>query len=624
MRIPSRFRAETQYVKATEKKANVNLPMMAAVGNGDGATFRVAGRDNFYWVRLINDANRLTQCFSPAVALAYDDYIYVAKASDRKLTYYEFVSFIQASGGETSPILNARGIIIPDNVAQGFYIEDDDSVGAGTPEYLRIVTTDGSQAWVLNEGGADVDFRVEAVGISDAIEVRGNDGQITLGVLVAGLLEANAGGVVTSDYTVNSTVTMASGQDIDPTDASGQDLGDATHRWDLYTQDVIFGGASGTNIVTVPDNVADALHVIDAGGQRYWEIVSTNTNPHVLHNTLLGGPVFGFVVKNTSGGAATVGDVGYIDSAGEYKTIATANSAVAWCVVVVGGANNADIYVARRGRVTVTLNGNCAIGDYLYTSTTAGQAQPQSYVRSEVFAVALTANAAGAGGTCSALLLCHSIFVTLTSGIPVWRVSNHADTDFVAKIDDNAGAHGGTGLAATTVPYDTVTAGNENVLNTTAGQHAKVGLYNLTRATWRLIDSVDMVNDVINTVASADAWADNDDITIRSQTVTTAHAARHVELDFSQSSLPVLARALFLQAKMYDSGAAGEWLALHPIDTYAGAKEQITSVPVAGQWEYDYAIISLVNRRCAARVWGSGAATASHSFDYTGYWLAVP
>ena len=63
------------------------------------------------------------------------------------------------------------------------------------------------------------------------------------------------------------THTWGSGLAIMPTDASGQDLGDATHRWDLHTQTVSFENlTAGNNSIVIPDGLADALHVIDNGG----------------------------------------------------------------------------------------------------------------------------------------------------------------------------------------------------------------------------------------------------------------------------------------------------------------------------------------------------------------------
>jgi len=80
------------------------------------------------------------------------------------------------------------------------------------------------------------------------------------------------------------THTWGSGLAIMPTDASGQALGAATHRWDLYTQEVVFGGATGANSITVPDDLADALHLSDAGGLEYMRIVSTDAQPATVFN----------------------------------------------------------------------------------------------------------------------------------------------------------------------------------------------------------------------------------------------------------------------------------------------------------------------------------------------------
>jgi len=103
MRTPTRFRTETKYQKKQEAKANTNPLIMAVVGLGDGTTV-ATGRANFYWIRLVNDQNRLTQCYS-MLSLGYGDYIYVRRAKDRKLTYYEFVEWIRdALGGTHAPI----------------------------------------------------------------------------------------------------------------------------------------------------------------------------------------------------------------------------------------------------------------------------------------------------------------------------------------------------------------------------------------------------------------------------------------------------------------------------------------------------------------------------------------
>lgn len=88
------------------KKANERPLIFAAVGNGDGGTV-ATGRDNFYWIRLIDDDNRLTQCFS-ILPLSYDDLIYIRETKGEKLRYYEFVAFIQDAATGTAPPTQAH------------------------------------------------------------------------------------------------------------------------------------------------------------------------------------------------------------------------------------------------------------------------------------------------------------------------------------------------------------------------------------------------------------------------------------------------------------------------------------------------------------------------------------
>lgn len=141
---------------------------------------------------------------------------------------------------------------------------------------------------------------------------------------------------------LNSTLRIGSGFDIDPVDASGQDLGDATHRWDLYTQDVIFGGAAGTNVITIPDNVADALHIVDAGGLEYWRFNTTNAQPVTAVN--LAGADIDFWVGISAG-------VPWFFVRGSDARVAVANANpgyefdVLGNIGLVGGAANQDRYI---------------------------------------------------------------------------------------------------------------------------------------------------------------------------------------------------------------------------------------------------------------------------------------
>jgi hypothetical protein len=56
-----------------------------------------------------------------------------------------------------------------------------------------------------NQQGVDIDFYVEAVGVADALFIRGSDGQITLGVLGAGYVQSDAGGVLSVTPTATPT-----------------------------------------------------------------------------------------------------------------------------------------------------------------------------------------------------------------------------------------------------------------------------------------------------------------------------------------------------------------------------------------------------------------------------------
>src|SRR5262245_10649950 len=97
-------------------------------------------------------------------------------------------------------------------------------------------------------------------------------------------------------------------------------------------------------------------------------------------------------VLNSSGSAADIGDVGYIDEAGEYQTTTTASDVKAWCVVVAGGADNENILVVRQGRWAINYTGTApAAGNFLVTSTTAGSAARVTTMEPAVFAVCMGA-----------------------------------------------------------------------------------------------------------------------------------------------------------------------------------------------------------------------------------------
>jgi len=327
---------------------------------------------------------------------------------------------------------------------------------------------------------------------------------------------------------------------------------------------------------------------------------------------------FAFTAKNTSGDTASANDVGYIDEAGEYKTTTTAYDAVSWCVVLIGGANNADIFVARRGRVLIALNGNCSAGDYLYTSTTAGQAQPLSYVRSEVFAVALTANAGGAGGTCEALLLCNRAYrATMVS--PSYFVFAHSDFDFVATI---ASLPGGADLT-----YNAPSSGNEDTIapySTT--YNYKLVLHNTTRGDSALVDSVIVATNTITLTANVPGtWQVGDTITARSQTATgtAGTTSYYYEIDVNDS-VNALATVLVLSCEKLDSGAAGDIMILGTFE--ATPKNEVLRIQVASAAVYNGLKMHtpINNSIFVMASTASGSGTSGSIIRQSGYFVAAP
>jgi hypothetical protein len=236
-------------------------------------------------------------------------------------------------------------IVVPDNVASALSLQDD-----GGTEYLEVISTDadsylefptqgGGYVEIGPGTGVDPDYIMrlyhnyagrtyceisnsqssglagfEATNDQDSatFEVRGstyathaNYAVVRAGTSLDGLtlITEGVGDPITfrpwdilALTVAQGVLTVASAHDLDPADASGQDLGDATHLWDLYTQDVIFGGASGANVITVPDNVADALGLLDAGGLEFLRVVSTNASPYCAIDPAAGGINFGIGV----------------------------------------------------------------------------------------------------------------------------------------------------------------------------------------------------------------------------------------------------------------------------------------------------------------------------------------
>jgi hypothetical protein len=322
-------------------------------------------------------------------------------------------------------------------------------------------------------------------------------------------------------------------------------------------------------------------------------------------------------VANASGATANENDVGYIDESGDYQTTTTEGDDVAWCVVVSGGANGSTIAVQTRGNATISYAGTAPnAGDYLITSTTAGSALASSQPRSAMFAVC---TAAGSGGTVEALLLTQTQFVAASDSNNVIDLLSHSDTAFESTVSGTP--------TSTSVTYGTVTTGAEDTIDiSSSSELGKVRLYNSTRGTYRLIESVDTATNTITTVASTDSWASGDAITAESQTVTLTGSAVFFEIDLSQQTvIPVLARSVSLHLSKRDTGGADERLQIHPVETYAGGKVQQIAVQVAGVFTITPGVpVALNNRTFAFSSTASGTGTGRSILKVTGYYLATP
>lgn len=290
--------------------------------------------------------------------------------------------------------------------------------------------------------------------------------------------------------------------------------------------------------------------------------------------------VEGPALNDPAGGTVAIGAVGYLtyDSTNGkvFKTTGTANlDGVDWCVVTslgtVGtGAVNTLIKVATYGtNVTMTLNANCAIGNYLSTSATAGRASVSTTMRPDVFAIALTANSGGAGGTCLVQLLTKTRTEIFTNSNDTLRINLLSSTDFVATINGSP--------SGTSVVYNAPSSGSDNtIVPVSSSQAGKIVLYNTTRGTSALISSVVTATKTITLTATFPAgWVSGDTIKAESQTATGAieTGVFFYDIDLTGLSLPATTRAAWFDWSVSDTATpSGTFYAiLHPYTAVTGA-----------------------------------------------------
>ena len=228
-------------------------------------------------------------------------------------------TFVVDAGITLNGATGANIITVPDDAAQAMHVVD-----VGGIEYLRIITTDAQPAVVFNEGGADVDFRIETFGNPDAVHLVGSTGNFGLGAAPGArsfkLYRTGEDAVFEVESATDDAMLYLDA----PADerclvrfqsagatrfqfsrlASSDDLELYSHadgigvvmNWEYATgytdakyllklqAGLTLYGATGVNVVTVPDNVAQAIHLVDVGGIEYLRIISTDAQPAVVFN----------------------------------------------------------------------------------------------------------------------------------------------------------------------------------------------------------------------------------------------------------------------------------------------------------------------------------------------------
>lgn len=290
----------------------------------------------------------------------------------------------------------------------------------------------------------------------------------------------------------------------------------------------------------------------------------------------------GAVVKNTSGADRGRGSIGYVDSAGEFKTTTTANDNVAWNILTVATASSSYGFAKNKGNATVLYTGTApSAGHWLVTSTTAAQAQRQTTMRPEIFAVC---TAAGSGGSVEVLLLCNRKTVSAPNSSFLFAYSSGGNKmstrDFVATLN------GAANNVAKTFVYNAPSSGHENNLDLRAAC-TEQAIYNTTRSQTAWISSCNVGTNTVTCTSDSDlsAWANGDTVNIRSTVVVSGSSYYFGEFRFnSTANKPALATHVMMTLNANDTDVTqARFLTVHPYETFASSKQilqftQVTSI----------------------------------------------
>lgn len=399
--------------------------------------------------------------------------------------------------------------------------------------------------------------------------------------------------------------------------------------------DTTSGAGQGSRVetgdVTVYGGEFSGTDTASAGGDIIVVTGATATlhGPRLLNNVIGGDGTYtgnvvdskgrdaGKTVTNSSGATALPGDVGYLDSSGEYQTTTTAeffNGTMA--AVAIGGPGGDKIFIRDKGNVTLNYTGSDPTTSHiLTTSTTAGSVQARSGMHPAIVAIP---TATGSDGEVEAVLYMNRRDVeagsdnlmlkqfSIDSTVPSWD----------GTINDGA-------PTTSPVTVSTVTGNINTITPDSSSDEFKLVLRNTTQGNEALIDSVSGNDVTFVDDTPLSSWTNGDTVDIQSDENTTDGYAT---VDLSQStSVPALATMIWLQIGFRNSNSLTASLSTwHPYETFSSTK-QISIEPqnTAQQFRVPQPI-TLIERRFTRRLTGSGSGAIRYQARLLGYRVATP
>jgi hypothetical protein len=169
---------------------------------------------------------------------------------------------------------------------------------------------------------------------------------------------------------------------------------------------------------------------------------------------------------------------------------------------------------------------------------------------------------------------------------------------------------------ATSVVYDT----EANEMDWTAARLGLLVVYNITRGTSRLVSAINKTTNTMTTVSTTDAWANNDSLTLLSQTVGNTY----IDVDMitnSNPAIPVTATGLKLEILLMEQTRLGanEDMIVHPTSTWAVGSEQYLKALVLSRFSCLTVDVPLVNNKISFKV--RAGTNVYVVIQVVGYWL---